>query len=70
MAREVAAAAYRHGARFVDVTYFDPYVKRAQVDGYRARARADPVRFARIDALQPPPLVAAQIEAVLQERGW
>ena len=32
MAREVAAAAYRHGARFVDVTYFDPYVKRARIE--------------------------------------
>jgi aminopeptidase len=32
MARDVAAAAYRHGARFVDVTYFDPYVKRARIE--------------------------------------
>jgi aminopeptidase len=32
MAREVAAAAYRHGARFVDITYFDPYVKRARIE--------------------------------------
>src|SRR5439155_19274088 len=31
MARAVAAAAYRRGARFVDVTYFDPYVKRARI---------------------------------------
>jgi aminopeptidase len=35
MAREVAAAAYRHGARFVDVTYFDPYVKRARIEHAR-----------------------------------
>ncbi len=35
MAQEVAAAAYRHGARFVDVTYFDPYVKRARIEHAR-----------------------------------
>ena len=35
MAREVAAAAYRQGARFVDVTYFDPYAKRARVEHAR-----------------------------------
>jgi aminopeptidase len=31
LARAVAEAAYRHGARFVDVLYFDPYVKRARI---------------------------------------
>ena len=31
MARAVAACAYRRGARFVDVTYFDPYVKRVRL---------------------------------------
>ena len=31
MARAVAASAYRHGAGFVDVYYFDPYVKRARI---------------------------------------
>lgn len=35
MAREVAAAAYRRGARFVDVTYFDPYTKRARIEHAR-----------------------------------
>jgi len=30
-ARAVAHAAYRRGARFVDVTYFDPWVKRERV---------------------------------------
>ena len=35
MAREVAAAAYRRGARFVDVTYFDPYAKRARIEHAR-----------------------------------
>ena len=32
LARAVAAAAYRRGALFVDVTYFDPYVKRARIE--------------------------------------
>jgi aminopeptidase len=36
MAREVAAAAYRRGARFVDVTYFDAYAKRARIEHARA----------------------------------
>ncbi len=39
-------------------------------DGYRARALADPERFARIDALRAPAEVAAQIAAVLEGRGW
>lgn len=40
------------------------------IDGYRARAAAAPSRFARIDATQTPAQVAAQIAAVLRERGW
>ncbi len=31
LTRAVAESAYRHGARFVDVTYFDPWVKRARL---------------------------------------
>ena len=31
MARAVAAAAYDRGAKFVDVDYFDPWVKRARI---------------------------------------
>src|SRR4051794_13314805 len=31
LARAVAAAAYGRGAKFVDVSYFDPHVKRARV---------------------------------------
>jgi aminopeptidase len=31
-ARAVAAAGYRRGAKFVDVEYFDPYVKRARIE--------------------------------------
>jgi aminopeptidase len=30
--RAVTAAAYRRGAKFVDVAYYDPYVKRARVE--------------------------------------
>jgi aminopeptidase len=29
--RAIAASAYRHGARFVDVAYFDPHIRRARV---------------------------------------
>jgi aminopeptidase len=32
LARAVAAAAYDKGARFVDVSYFDPWVKRARIE--------------------------------------
>ena len=31
-ARATAAAAYRRGAKFVDVDYFDPYLKRARIE--------------------------------------
>jgi aminopeptidase len=31
MTRALAASAYRHGAKYVDVTYFDPHVKRARL---------------------------------------
>jgi aminopeptidase len=31
LARAVAESAYKHGAKFVDVQYFDPYVKRARI---------------------------------------
>jgi aminopeptidase len=32
LARAVAAAGYERGAKFVDVSYFDPYVKRARIE--------------------------------------
>jgi aminopeptidase len=32
MVRAIAASAYRHGAKFVDVQYFDPWVKRARIE--------------------------------------
>ena len=41
MAREIAAAAYRRGAQFVDVSYYDPYVKRARIE----HAREDTLEF-------------------------
>ena len=39
--REVVAAAYRRGAQFVDVAYFDPRVKRARIE----RADGDTLDF-------------------------
>ena len=55
LARAVATAAYQRGAKFVDVSYFDPHVKRARIEhadpdtlefvpewyGDRARQHAD-----------------------------
>ncbi|MGZ4290998.1 MAG: aminopeptidase [Gaiellaceae bacterium] len=35
VARAVAVAGYRRGAKFVDVDYFDPYVKRARIEHAR-----------------------------------
>jgi aminopeptidase len=32
LARAVAEAGYRRGAKFVDVTYYDPFVKRARIE--------------------------------------
>lgn len=44
LARAIAAAAYSRGARFVDVAYFDPLVKRARV------AHADPATLDYVPA--------------------
>jgi aminopeptidase len=41
MTRAIAESAYRHGARFVDVTWFDPWVKRARI----AHARDETLDF-------------------------
>ena len=67
-ARAIAASAYRHGARFVDVAWFDPYVKRARIEHAReetlelrpalvrrADARARRARAARIALAGPSP---------------
>jgi aminopeptidase len=32
LAREIAAQAYRRGAQFVDIEYFDPFLKRARIE--------------------------------------
>jgi aminopeptidase len=41
LVRALAASAYRHGAKFVDVGWFDPYVKRARIE----HAREDTLEF-------------------------
>ena len=49
LARAVAAAAYERGAKFVDVVYFDPHLKRARIqnaDPGHARLRPAVVRRA------------------------
>jgi aminopeptidase len=35
LVRALAGSAYRHGAKFVDVAWFDPYVKRARIEHAR-----------------------------------
>ena len=35
LVRAIAESAYRHGARFVDVAWFDPWVKRARIEHAR-----------------------------------
>ena len=54
LARAVADAAYRRGALFVDVAYFDPYVKRARIehaDPETLDVRAAVVRQPRLEPL-------------------
>ena len=41
LVRALAASAYRHGAKFVDIGWFDPHVKRARIE----HARADTLDF-------------------------
>jgi aminopeptidase len=41
LARAIAESAYKRGAKFVDVQYFDPYVKRARI----AHAKDDTLEF-------------------------
>ena len=55
MARAVAAAAYDCGAKFVDVDYFDPWIKRARVEHAAKKAGRDlrvPFTPGRTDAAQ------------------
>ncbi len=58
IARSLAASAYRHGARFVDVNYFDPYVKRARIE----HARDETLGFV-------PPWYGERILALGRERA-
>ncbi len=53
LARAVAGAAYRRGALFVDVVYFDPYVKRERI------ANAEPESLGYV-----PPWYGARLEAL------
>jgi aminopeptidase len=58
LARAVAVAAYRRGASFVDVRYFDPYVKRARI------------QYAAEDTLSyVPPWYGDRVLALGRERG-
>jgi aminopeptidase len=57
LARAIAAAAYRRGAIFADVTYFDPRVKRARIEN------ADPETLGFV-----PPWFGARLE-MIAERG-
>jgi aminopeptidase len=57
LARAVAAAAYERGAMYVDVLYFDPYVKRALIE------HADPETLEWV-----PPWLTYRLET-LAERG-
>ena len=57
LARAIADAAYRRGALFVDVAYFDPYVKRARIE------HADPETLEFV-----PPWYGDRLEQ-LAERG-
>jgi aminopeptidase len=41
LVRKIAESAYRHGAKFVDVGWFDPWIKRARV----AHARDETLEF-------------------------
>ena len=58
LARAVAAAAYRRGALFVDVNYFDPFVKRARIE------HADPDTLGYV-----PPWYGARLEALAELNG-
>ena len=58
LTRAIAASAYRHGARFVDVQYFDQHVKRARVE----HADADGLGYV-------PPWYGERMRALAREGG-
>ena len=58
LVRAIAESAYKHGARFVDVTWFDPWVKRARI----AHADEDTLDFV-------PPWLGERILALGEHRA-
>src|SRR5919109_5330064 len=58
LTREIAASAYPHGARFVDVAWFDPWVKRARIE----HAREETLGFV-------PPWYGARMRALGEHRA-
>jgi aminopeptidase len=58
LVRALAASAYRHGARFVDVSWFDPWVKRTRIE----LAREDTLDYV-------PPWYGARILALGEHRA-
>ncbi len=58
LARAVAVAAYRRGARFVDVRYFDPWIKRARIE----HARGDSLGYV-------PPWIGKRVLSLGEQRG-
>ena len=58
LVRALAASAYRHGAKFVDVGWFDPHVKRARIE----HARPDTLDFV-------PPWYGERVLALGEQRG-
>src|ERR671932_1937330 len=58
LTRAVAASAYRRGAKFVDVTWFDPWVKRARIE----HAREETLSFV-------PPWYGERVKALGEHRA-
>jgi aminopeptidase len=58
LVRALAASAYRHGAKFVDVAWFDPHIKRARIE----HARAETLEFG-------PPWYGERVLALGEQRA-
>ncbi len=59
------------GARVPDKFEAQPVAFFRQVAaGYAARQQGDPVRFARINADQPPPAVWQEVQLAMTNKGW
>jgi aminopeptidase len=58
LVRALAASAYRHGAKFVDVSWFDPWVKRARIE----LAREETLSYV-------PPWLGARVLALGEHRA-